>query len=399
MNAALRMAIATATSALALLGICASPAAAADEFDKFAVESISASLSDSQAGKHADMTVAVKLTREGNQPYAYARDIEVELPPGVIGNPQAIPRCTVEQLGDKGSNSECPFESQVGVSLVRTIQPAVGVFKEPIYNMAPPKGTDIVARFGLIAVGWPAFINVRVDPVDFGLIATAEGLPAASGLSEAVSTFWGVPSSPIHDEDRITPAEAVGDEPPAELRHVSPGGPFLSNPTDCSLTRQMRVTARSYQLPNQPSTKVASFPQITGCGKLGFAPSFTTALTNPEAAAPTGLDTELTVPQDESPLGLSSSTMKSARVTLPPGFAINPAAADGLEGCSEEDVNFGENVDADCPDAAKIGTIEAEVPALEKTLHGAVYQRTPEPGRLFGLWLVADEQGVHLKLP
>ena len=39
------------------------------------------------------------------------------------------------------------------------------------------------------------------------------------------------------------------------------------------------------------------------------------------------------------------------------------------------------------------------MPALEQTLHGAVYQRTPEPGRLFGIWIVADEQGVHLKLP
>lgn len=399
MSAGLRTAIASAAAALALLGVWASPAAAADEFDKFAVDSVSASLSDSQAGKHADMTIAVGLTRDGNQPYAYARDIEVELPPGVIGNPQAIPRCTAEQLGDAPENSACPFESQVGVTRVRTIQPAVGVFKEPVYNMVPPKGTDIVARFGFIAVGWPAFINVRVDPVDFGLIATAEGVPAASGLSEAVSTFWGVPSDSVHDEDRITPEEVINGEPPAELRKVAPGGPFLANPTDCSMTRQIRVTARSYQLPDQPSTKFAPFPQITGCGKLSFAPSFTTALTNPEAAAPTGLDTELQVPQDESPQGLASSTMKSARVTLPPGFAINPAAADGLAGCSAEQVGYGQNAAANCPQAAKIGTIEAEVPALEATLHGSVYQRTPEPGRLFGLWIVADELGVHLKLP
>ncbi|HEY3491523.1 MAG TPA: hypothetical protein VGK43_01140, partial [Solirubrobacterales bacterium] len=189
-----------------------------------------------------------------------------------------------------------------------------------------------------------------------------------------------------------------GGAPPGG-RSVTPGGPFFSNPTDCSMTRQVRVTARSYQLPDQPSTKVASFPQITGCGKLGFAPSFTTALTNPEAAAPSGLDTVTTIPQDESPQGLATSTLKSARVIFPRGIAINPAAGDGLQGCSDEQVGYGLNAPANCPEAAKIGTIEAEVPALEKTLHGAVYQRTPEPGRLFGLWVVADEQGVHLKLP
>jgi hypothetical protein len=399
MSAVLRRAAASAAAALALLALSASPAAAAEEPEKFAVESVSASLSDSQAGKHADMTIAIQLTRDGNSPYALARDIEIELPPGVIGNPQAIPRCTAEQLGDSSENSACPFESQVGTTLVRVVQPVPGVFKEPIYNMVPPKGTDIVARLGFIAVGWPAFINIRVDPIDFGLIATAEGIPSASGLTEAISTIWGVPSHPVHDEDRITPKESIFGGTPEGGRSVTAGGPFLSNPTDCTMARAVRVTARSYQLPDQPSTKVASFPPITGCGKLGFAPSFTTTPTNPEAAAPTGLDTELTVPQDESPQGLASSTLKSARVTLPPGFAINPAAADGLQGCSVEQVGYGRNAASNCPEAAKIGTIEADVPALEETLHGAVYQRTPEPGRLFGLWVVADEQGVHLKLP
>ncbi|HEY5941344.1 MAG TPA: hypothetical protein VIT89_00595, partial [Solirubrobacterales bacterium] len=74
MSAALRTAIATATAAAALLCVWASPAAAAEEFDQFAVESASASLSSSQAGKHADMTIGVKLTRDGNTPYALVRD-------------------------------------------------------------------------------------------------------------------------------------------------------------------------------------------------------------------------------------------------------------------------------------------------------------------------------------
>lgn len=399
MSAALRTAAATALSALALLAVWAGPATAADEFDKFAIESVSAGLADKQAGKHADMTLGVHLTRDGNQPFANVRDIEIELPPGVIGNPQGIPRCTPEQLGDRPENSACPFDSQVGMTLIRTVQPVAGVFNEPVYNMVPPKGTDIVARLGFIAVAWPTFINVRIDPVDYGLVATVEGVPSASGLSEATTTIWGVPSKPVHDEERVTPEEAVFGGAPAGGRSVTPGGPFLSNPTDCALQRQMKVTARSYQLPGQPSTMTTSFPPITGCGKLVFAPSFTTALTNPEAAAPSGLDTELTVPQDESPQGISTSTLKSARVTFPPGIAINPAAADGLQGCSAEQVGYGQNAQANCPQAAKIGTLEAEVPALEKTLHGAVYQRSPEPGRLFGLWLVADEQGVHLKLP
>jgi hypothetical protein len=397
MSPTLRRLATMAIAALAFLGANAASALAAEEFDKFAVESVSASLSSRQAGAHADMTLAVKLTRKGNEPYARTRDLEFELPPGVIGNPQAVQRCTVEQLGDGHETSACPFESQVGMALVRVIKPSVGIFNEPLYNMAPPKGTDIVARLGFIAVDWPTFVNIRINPVNFALIATVEGIPSASGLSEATTTIWGVPSASIHDGDRITPEEVIN--PVVSGRSVNPSGPFLSNPTDCSLARQVRLTARSYQLPDQPSTKFTDFPSITGCGKLTFAPSFTTAATNPEAAAPTGIDTELRVPQDKSPQGLASSALKSARVTLPAGFAINPAAADGLQGCSAEQVGYGHNVAANCPEAAKIGSIEAVVPALEEPLHGAVYQRTPEPGRLFGLWVVADEQGVHLKLP
>ncbi|HEX3040908.1 MAG TPA: hypothetical protein VHP56_02310 [Solirubrobacterales bacterium] len=400
MNGTTRKIAAVAGAALALLGVWAAPAGAEDEFDKFAVESISASLTDRQAGAHADMTIGVTLTRKGNAPYANAQDIKIELPPGVIGNPQAVPRCTAEQLGSGPETSVCPFDSQVGISLVRTTQPFANVYTEPVYNMVPPTGTDIVARFGFIAAAYPTFVNLRIDPTDYSVVATAEGLPSITGLSEATTTIWGVPAADVHDEERITPEEALhGGTPPGGRSVSTPEKPFLSNPTDCSMDREVTVVARSYQLPDQPSTKSIAFPQISGCGRLNFEPSFTTQLANPEAAAPSGLDTELTIPQDEAPQSLSTSTLKSARVTLPEGFAINAAAADGLEACSAEQVGYGKNIEANCPGAAKIGSIEAEVPALADTLHGSVYQRTPEPGRLFGLWVVADEQGVHLKLP
>jgi hypothetical protein len=399
MNSVLRKTATLAITALSLLGACSASASAAEEFDKFGIDSISASLSNEQAGYHADMTIGVKLTANGDQPYARVRDIKIELPPGVIGNPQATPRCSAEQLGNSQEDSACPFDTQVGTTVVHVNGQATGIYTEPVYNMPPPKGTDIVARLGFIAVHWPTFINIRVNPDDFGLIATVEGIPSAAGLSEAMTTIWGVPSAHSHDNERITPEEAINGNSPAGGREVNAGGPFLSNPTDCSLARQVRVIARSYQLPEIESSKETAFPPIVGCGKLNFAPTFTSAPTNPEAAAPTGVQTGLRIPQDESPGGLANSTLKSARVSLPSGFAINPAAADGLEACSADQVGYGKNVSASCPPAAKIGSIEADVPALEGPLHGSVYQRTPEPGHLFGFWVVADEQGVHLKLP
>ena len=383
-----------------LLGAFSNSAIAADEFEKYALEAASVSLSTVQAGAHADFTTSLKLTQKGKgPPYAQTRDIEVHLPPGVIGNPQVIPRCTVAELGNGPEESECPIASQVGVTEVTVVLPSTGTFLEPVYNMPSPGG-DVVARLGFIAVGWPTFINVRVDPHNYGLIASLEGAPSAAGLTEAVTTLWGVPAAPSHDEERLTPLEANNGETPAGGREAGlPEAPFMTNPTDCSLSREVTITARSYQLPDQPSTMSVPYPQITGCEKLDFTPRFTAKATNPEASAPTGLEAELEIPQDETPQGRATSTLKSAVVSLPEGVMINPAAGARLGACNAEQVGFGTNEPSHCPDAAKIGAVEIDVPALEHTLYGAVYQRTPEEGKLFRFWLVTDEQGVHLKLP
>src|SRR5918995_1520171 len=256
--------------ALAALAF-ASPATAADEFEKYALESVSVELSSTQAGAHADLTTSFELSEKEGKPYAQTRDIEVQLPPGVIGNPQGIPRCTVEQLGTEPVDSACPMDSQVGISQVTVGGTADGTFTTPVYNMEPPGG-DVVARLGLYAGPYPTFINVRVDPIDYSLIATIEGAPSASGLIAAVTTLWGVPAAPSHDLERLTPVEGINNESPPPRKAGLPEAPFMSNPTDCTLQRQVSVTAISYQLPSAPVSKTAPFPQITGCSKLGFAP-------------------------------------------------------------------------------------------------------------------------------
>jgi hypothetical protein len=385
-------------AALALCLLFAGQASAAEEYE---VESASASLSSNQAGAHADMAIGFRLTEKENKPFGRTEQILVSLPPGVIGNPQNFPRCSLAELGESPATSECPQEAQVGVSEI--VLAEQGTLVEPIYNMPSPGG-DIVARFGLFAGPYPAVINVRVNPIDYSLVAAVEGAPAAAELISANTTLWGVPAAESHDELRLTPLEALHKElPPGGRKSGQPEIPFLSNPTDCSLKREVTISATSYQLPGKPSTKSAPFPQISGCQKLFFSPSLTVVPTNQEAFASTGVDATLTIPQDEAPKDLATSTMKSAVVTLPEGLVINPSAGDGLEGCSATEVGFGTTNPSNCPDAAKIGAVEVDVPALEHTLNGSVYQRTPETEggelKLFRFWVVSDEQGVHLKLP
>src|SRR5678816_4214416 len=116
--------------------LLAGPASAAEEFEKYAVESASAQLSTTQAGAHADMTVNLKLTAEGNKPFARTRDVFASLPPGVIGNPQKFPRCSIAQLGTEPPNSECPQDSQLGVVEITLYE--LGTMTQPIYNMYSP---------------------------------------------------------------------------------------------------------------------------------------------------------------------------------------------------------------------------------------------------------------------
>src|SRR5690349_247610 len=120
------------------------------EPEKYAVESVSAALSSTQAGAHADLTTAFRLTEEGGAPYGLTRDIVFALPPGVIGNPQGVPRCSVLQLGNTPEESECPVASQVGISEITLGGGAAGTFTEPVYNMPSP-GSGVVARFGMFA--------------------------------------------------------------------------------------------------------------------------------------------------------------------------------------------------------------------------------------------------------
>ncbi|HEU4462032.1 MAG TPA: hypothetical protein VFR75_05520, partial [Solirubrobacterales bacterium] len=97
----------------------------------------------------------------------------------------------------------------------------------------------------------------------------------------------------------------------------------------------------------------------------------------------------------------STAHLRNAVVRLPEGVSVSPGAADGLAACSEDQVGYGVSPPppANCPPASKIGTVRIDSPSLTEPIDGSIFQRTPEPGHLFRVWLVADELGVHAKIP
>jgi hypothetical protein len=404
-----KAAMVVAVAALMALAVLAGTAAAdPTEYD---FESSEAGLSTAQAGAHPDVTLGFTLKTDPaseeqanglHAPYARTKDISVELPPGVLGNPNAVSQCSMAQFESFAvrTGTGCSFGAQVGVVHL-LIYSFESELVEPIYNMVPPND-QTVARLGFYAGVFPNFIDVRVrSGSDYGLTANIEGVPAAERLVAAKTTLWGVPADASHDTLRLTPEEALvglASHSPARSSGVEPA-PFMTNPTSCGGPLDVRTTADNYQVPDATYETVAQLPAITGCGLLDFEPELTLAPTTSAAASPAGLDAILAIPQDEEVNGLATSQMRSATVTLPKEMSINSAAADGLSSCSAAEVGYEHEVPSGCPEAAKIGSVELDIPQLRRRIKGWIYQRTPEPGHLFRIWLVSDELGVHVKIP
>ena len=385
------------------------PVRLASEFEEFGIESFKAEASSSEAGRHPDFKTRFVLDHKvvpGGYWAVRARveEVSVRLPPGLIGNPRNYPRCSTGSFVAAGS---CPIDSQVGLGggVLSEHKPGQE-FTQPLFNLEPPHPKDEIARLGFYAGSFPVFIDVSVrSGSNYEVVATVHAPPAQFPLVAASATIWGDPADHSHDKFRLTTAEAnVGcpwsAEPICSGERASGLEPivFMTNPSACQ-EEEVGLGIRSYQLQGKLFTAGAALPPITACEGLPFEPTFTALPTTRKAGAPTGLSTVLKIPQNEDPEQAGTSTMREASVTLPEGMTIATGAGDGLEACTEEQVGLGQEADAHCPDASKLGSATIVSPALSEPLEGALYQRAPEPGHLFRLWLVSDDFGLHVKLP
>jgi hypothetical protein len=406
-----------ATAATVLL-MCAS-SAMAFSFKTFAAES-----SSLVAGAHADLTTKFRMSGEtvGEpgpfekvRPEGVLRDVDVALPPGIVGDPSAVPQCS--QAGF--SQRACAADTQVGVVAVGNLGGWGGtsggsptgfllMFTPlPVFNLVP-RDEEVTGEMGF-SVGGTIFvhlpISVRTDD-DYGLTVESPGIFAANPVLSVDLTTWGVPGDPIHDPLRVNvDAEPIA-RPPG-LQET----PFLTNPTNCNGSRQFLAAADSYEAPETKVTATASVPQVTDCDSVEFRPTLKARPTTNVADAPSGLDVDLALAQNEDPHDRATSALRDAVVTLPEGLVVNPSSANGLEACSPAQVGLTSAVgDAQahfnrskpsCPGASSVGTVEVEVPAFDDPLKGTVYLASPHQnpfGSLLSLYLVAEGHGLMIKL-
>ncbi len=401
---------------------------------------------DTQAGSHPfELTTSLAFDVGAREPPsgrnqqlgapladASPKDVEVALPPGVIGNPNAVPRCSQQAfLEREGLN--CPVYTQVG-----TIKPAFyGTFNSsvyPVFDIVPPPGQPGELGFSVAKIGHiPLFFHVRSDG-DYGLTAQIENIPESGPLQGAILTLWGVPAAPSHDLERegtlgegaqndgesCTPTVEV--KAGAEVAEGCPSDaaatPFLTLPASCPADLPVGIRADSWQSPDQsspldselpgPFAREQSLPPTTGCEQLSFAPSIALSPETTQAGSPSGYTVELHVPQNEDPTALATPDLRDAVVTLPAGVVISPSVANGLQGCTPEEFGLHSLATASCPQASKIGTVKIATPWLAEPLEGEVFVGEPEcapctpanaqEGRLIRLLVQAQGSGVTVKL-
>jgi len=415
----LRRGLISVSGCLAIAAIAAPVATADFEFDKTAV-SVNGSDGDytRKAGGHPDFTFEfslplVETIRDGREvvgPSETVRDVDLDLPPGMVGNPAPFPTCSMEKLigAATGNNQDCPVESQIGVAHLRfgAATGKEGSTDVGIFSIEP--GPDRPALFGFNYLGYIATITPRVSPDDYGLSAGSSEISMGLPVFGARLTFWGYPADPAHDSERQGPGFPflIG----IPFTSNAPKVPFFTNPTSCP-DSPSTFTARgdSYENPGifderTLATDEEGNPFVwEGCENLTFEPTMTPVPGTHRAHSPTGLDVNLDLPSnDGSPDGFSASAVKKTVLTFPQGMTVSPSAVAGLQGCSEDEVGLGNNNPPTCPAGSKIGNVTIETQLLPDRLNGEVVlakQRENPFHATYAVYLLVKGPGFYLKLP
>jgi hypothetical protein len=385
-----------------LLAITAAPAAAVEK-----IQSFQTTMSTSQAGGHPDLHTSFSL--EGPGAPEAAQNVTFSPPTGVFGNPRAITQCVPADF----ALDQCPPDSQAGLITLRANykgNPQYLLGTAPIFSIAPQEGETARLSFITPVLDIPIAISVAVrTTTDYGLRFTVEDITQLTPLASADMTFWGFPAEAAHNIQRFakgSPGKPTGCPEEEGTGCISEPGtrssivpqPLTDNPTTCSgeaLTSTLEV--QTYQDPEHRSQAEATYPPIEGCQREVFKPVLEASPTTVETDSASGLNVDLKSPQFLT-FAAEPSEIKSATVTLPAGFTINPDAADGQSECRESEANFSSLGPAQCPDTSKIGTFSIGTPALPERLEGSVYIGQPKPGDQYRLFLTASGFGLNVKL-
>ena len=332
------------------------------------------------------------------------KEVQVELPPGFVGNPQNMPRCPLARL----HGGLCPKNTAVGyvhVTLSHSkIEHGKAHLQEPLgtgnsillYNLAPAPGHP--AAFGFLVAESTAIVlevDVRSDG-DYGV--------TVGGISSNILKLLVTNVTTCENGASKAGATVSCNKAPPSAK------PFLTNPTECaspeagvtaapvttasanswedpaghaSIEAYTNAPSAHYSEVNRPPTQGTreASSLLTGCDQLLFGPQLQFEPSPPaeggttQADEPTGMTIDLKLPQTNEAQLAATPELKNVAMTLPAGVTASPSAADGLGACSDTQFGLGTEFGpgskhsepakpAECPLDSQIGTVEVFTPLL-----------------------------------
>lgn len=413
-----------------LLGACIVVASCATmtspAYASFGLKSFAASFNEAPPAGAAPGTVGPPDLRAGSHPYQFtasfafntttnshgetvtaesAKDVQVELPSGLVGNPNAVPQCPMVEFVSGGllGNGGCPAGTQVGVITLFTPTLEESV---PIFNLVPPAG--VAAQFGVDAYT-PLVLKLEIRGTsDYSLVVEMHNLSQALPLTAASMTLWGVPAEPSHNPFRGTCLKSNGTSEGSCPSGV-PMEPLLTMPTSCGGPLTTAIAVDSWENPgvyvkSSTTTDGAGGPPsgLSECDRLHFSPTIAVQPESSAADTPTGLSFDVSIPYQGEAGGLAEANLRDVAIALPVGLSINPATASDLTGCAPAQIGLGEASEPTCPDASKLGTVEVESPVLAKAVQGSIYLAEPATSPFDGVltvYFAGAGDGLEFKLP
>ncbi len=376
------------------------------------------------------------------RPVERVRTVRTVLPKGLIGNPEATPKCKPSDFLLAGSSNYtttgCAPETQIGTLtlMLNDFTNNTGYYGDasifspaswtriPVYNLEPPKGQAV--DFAFNAGDYRGHIYATVDPAHgYAIEALTPYISSVLPVKSAEFTMWGVPADPAHDELRArTRAEGGEEEVTFGVPSKAPIMPLLTLPLSCGDHGKMILEADSYTRQGQwVDTSLTNDPlSVTGCNdpRIKFHPELALQPTSRTAGGPTGLTVNLKSPQKNDTVvdaaelyeqsgdiqAIATPAVKKVVVRMPEGMTLSTSAAQGLGNCAPDQIKLGTNEPVTCPADSQYGTLTLRTPILPKDapMEGKVYvaKQNDNPFNNFlSLYLVIQdpERGLLVKLP
>jgi hypothetical protein len=326
---------------------------------------------------------------------AFVKDFLIDHPAGRVGSTTAVPRCK----GHEVEENRCSGDSQVGVVTVEVFTDGSSTRRtqtREIYAVEPPEGVS-----GRNSTRGPATATdsrIRTGD-DYGVTSGSFNISEEARVIGAEARYWGVPADSRHDSKRRCPGIGTGCPVTATLTPKA----LLRNPTSCGGPLLWEARASSWAWPDEFVTARTETPAMIGCENVEFDPAIEWRPTTAVADSPAGLRTRIHIPQNDDPNGIDVGDLKTGVTTSAKGLIINPAAANGLRGCSPAQIDMEGSDPARCPDASKLGVVEINTPMFDHPLRGGIFLATPHDNQfdsMFAIYLAIDdpETGVVVKI-